>query len=102
MKTLAILTVTLAGILVVGEAQANSHRRSHHHHGSHHGHRHHHHGDWGTGFRGVHGHVRRTNRYWHNTGHYDYVPGTIVPHGNHYDYIPGGHYWHNTGHYHRR
>lgn len=37
---------------------------------------------------------------WHNTTHYDYHPGMIVPHGNHYDYIPGHYDLHRSGHYH--
>ncbi|MFT5304165.1 MAG: hypothetical protein ACI87E_004208 [Mariniblastus sp.] len=38
---------------------------------------------------------------YHNTGHYDYHPGSYVRHGNHYDYQRGHYDYHNTGHWHR-
>ena len=36
---------------------------------------------------------------WHDTSHWDYYPGRLVPHGDHYDYIPGHRVWHNDGHW---
>lgn len=36
---------------------------------------------------------------WHDTSHYDYHPGGLVPHGNHYHYIPGHYDYHRTGHW---
>ncbi len=35
---------------------------------------------------------------WHDTSHWDYIPGRYVPHGNHLDYIPGRRVWHRSGH----
>ena len=56
------------------------------------------HGDFGYG-RG-----HRVAR-WHDTSHFDYIPGHYVPHGNHFDYVPGRVVWHRDGHWdigHRR
>lgn len=36
---------------------------------------------------------------WHDTSHFDYVPGGYVRHNNHYDYVPGRHVWHREGHW---
>ena len=38
---------------------------------------------------------------WRGAGHYDYVPGHYLPHGNHFDYVPGRYVWHRGGHYDR-
>ena len=72
------------------------------------GHRHNHYGHnhggyrYGSGFRsqnfGYYGSPWRGN--YHNTGHYDYHPTTVVPHRNHYHVVPGHYHWHNTGHWH--
>lgn len=44
----------------------------------------------------------RTSGYrWHDTSHWDYVPGRYVPHGNHCDYVPGRQVWHRDGHWDR-
>ncbi len=48
--------------------------------------------------------VYRSQYQWHDTSHYDYIPGGVIPHGNHYHYVPGQYQWHQTGHwdqYHR-
>jgi len=37
---------------------------------------------------------------FHDTSHFDYVPGGFVPHGNHFHYVPGQYRLHRTGHYH--
>jgi len=52
-------------------------------------------GDYG---HGGFGHGRRTARY-HDTSHFDYIPGHYVPHGNHFDYIPGRTVFHREGHW---
>ncbi|KAF6250355.1 hypothetical protein COO60DRAFT_1576298 [Scenedesmus sp. NREL 46B-D3] len=36
---------------------------------------------------------------WGDTGHYDYHPGSYVPHGNHYHYMPGHYDYHNGPHW---
>lgn len=36
---------------------------------------------------------------YHDTSHFDYTPGMVVPHGNHAHYIPGHLQYHPTGHY---
>ena len=38
---------------------------------------------------------------WHDTSHFDYHRGRLVPHGDHLDYIPGHWSLHRTGHWHR-
>lgn len=35
---------------------------------------------------------------WHDTSHFDYYPGSYVPHGDHLDYIPGHSAFHQDGH----
>ena len=40
--------------------------------------------------------------WYHDTSHYDYHPGYVVPHGDHYDYIPGHYHHHQSGHWHHR
>ncbi|MEZ6056900.1 MAG: hypothetical protein R3C01_09350 [Planctomycetaceae bacterium] len=35
----------------------------------------------------------------YNTGHYDYYPTQVVPHGNHYDVIPAHSHYHVGPHY---
>jgi hypothetical protein len=37
---------------------------------------------------------------YHDTTHYDYIPGGYVRHHNHYDYVPGRTVLHPSGHYH--
>jgi len=37
--------------------------------------------------------------HWHDTSHYDYVPGRFVRHGCHYHYIPGQTILHRDGHF---
>lgn len=37
---------------------------------------------------------------WHDTSHFDYHPGYVVPHGNHLDFVPGHYDFHPSGHYH--
>lgn len=51
-----------------------------------------------SGYRGFNSF--RQPRY-HDTSHYDYHPGTYVPHGNHLHYIPGHYHFHQEGHWHR-
>ena len=41
----------------------------------------------------------RGHYHWHDTSHWDYVPGGFVPHGNHFHYQPGGYYFHQDGHW---
>jgi hypothetical protein len=36
---------------------------------------------------------------WHNTSHWDYVPGGLQRHGNHFHYQPGGWIYHQDGHW---
>ncbi len=59
---------------------------------------------YGNYNRGYHNHgsyyVRPNRSYWHDTSHWDYHPGTFVPHGNHYHYIPGHYDYHRQGHWH--
>ncbi len=45
-------------------------------------------------------HLRTNRGYYHDTSHWDYHPGTVVPHGNHYHYIPGHYDYHRQGHWH--
>ncbi len=42
---------------------------------------------------------RRGHSDWHDTTHYDYHPGTYVPHYGHYDYAPGHYDVHSSGHW---
>ncbi len=42
--------------------------------------------------------VNIVNPYCIGSGHYDYHPPVVVPHGNHLDVIPGHYDWHDTGH----
>lgn len=37
---------------------------------------------------------------YHDTSHYDYIPGGYVRHRGHYDYVPGRTVLHQSGHYH--
>ena len=37
---------------------------------------------------------------WHDTTHYDYHPGGLVPHRGHFDYVPGHYDLHRSGHFH--
>ena len=57
-------------------------------HYGHHG-RHSRHG--GHGWGGSH--------VWHDTSHWDYIPGRYVWHGDHYDYIPPRRVYHHEGHW---
>lgn len=36
---------------------------------------------------------------YHQTGHWDYHPPQVVPHGNHLDVIPGHYDYHDTGYW---
>ena len=36
---------------------------------------------------------------WHDTSHYDYIPGRWVKHGCHWHYIPGRYVLHQDGHF---
>ena len=66
------------------------------------GHTHNHGYRYGTGYRsGNYGYYGSPWRQgYHNTGHYDYHPTTVVPHRNHYHVVPGHYHWHNTSHWH--
>ncbi len=44
-------------------------------------------------------HYSRGHYDYHDTSHFDYIPGHSQRHGNHYDYIPGRYQYHSTGHY---
>jgi hypothetical protein len=48
------------------------------------------HGNSGCGWGGGH--------QWHDTSHYDVVPGYNVWHGNHFDYVPPRVIYHQSGH----
>lgn len=66
-----------------------------HHHGGGHGHGHHHgHGNYGQYGFGFY------NPWYHNTSHYDWVPGQYIWHNGHLDYVPGHYDYHQTGHFH--
>lgn len=55
---------------------------------------------WHVGQRAkYHPQRRHVTRRWHDTTHFDYIPGGYVPHGDHYDYIPGRHVLHVDGHW---
>ena len=56
---------------------------------------------YGSGYGGHYhgGYNHGGTTVWHDTSHYDYVPGIVVPHGNHSHYIPGHLEYHQTGHY---
>jgi len=83
-------------------------------HGNHYGHGHHYgHRNYGynRGYQrgyfsgGYYGSPRSSHfgrSYYHDTSHYDYHPGTYVPHGNHLHYVPGHYDYHRTGHLHYR
>ena len=47
-----------------------------------------------SGYRGGYGHTD----VYHDTSHYDYHPGGVVPHGNHLHSIPGHYDYHPSGH----
>ena len=95
-----LMTVALIAAGAATQAQAG------------HGHKHHHNHSYGYGYGGYGGGYVTPNygyygygspwrqSYYHNTGHYDYHPTTVVPHGNHLHVIPGHYDWHNTGHWH--
>ncbi|SFI19773.1 hypothetical protein [Planctomicrobium piriforme] len=95
MKTFALLTAAVAGLMWAGAGQAQA---GGHNHGYGYGY-----GNswnntyWGGGSNW--GYQRRGHYDFHNTSHYDYVPGGVVPHGNHLHYVPGTYQWHQTGHY---
>ena len=108
-KSLLIIAV-LCGAGLTQEAQAG--------HGHNHGHNHHNHGTrWGAsygrgwggggyvtpgygGYGGYGGGYGGYGGVYHNTGHYDYHPTTVVPHRGHYHVVPEHYHYHNTGHYH--
>ena len=52
----------------------------------------------GYGNQGYGGGYGGTTVY-HDTSHYDYNPGVVVPHGNHSHYIPGDTSFHQQGHF---
>ncbi len=52
-------------------------------------------GGYGAGYGGGFG----GTAVYHDTSHFDYVPGVAVPHGNHTHYVPGHAQYHQTGHY---
>ncbi|MEZ6067937.1 MAG: hypothetical protein R3B90_19990 [Planctomycetaceae bacterium] len=62
---------------------------------------------WDRGYGGhVHHNVNPYNASWggghigyHDTSPFDYVPTTVIPHGNHFHVQPGGYYYHQTGHW---
>ncbi|MFP6611249.1 MAG: hypothetical protein VB835_02975 [Pirellulales bacterium] len=97
MKKLMIASVVVAGLALSGEtstAEAADFGIHFGHGGVHVGH-----GSVrvgiGSGHRGHYG-----GHYdWHNTSHFDYVPGRYRRHGNHYHYTPGRYYYHRSGHY---
>lgn len=100
MKTYAFALMAVAGMALFSTQTAEA-GNVHVHWGNPYGgwsHSHGHHGRnvWGTGYRGYH----RGHSHYHDTSHYDYVPGHYVPHGNHFHYVPGQYYFHQTGHYH--
>ncbi len=47
------------------------------------------------------GQYSRTHYKWHDTSHWDYLPGQWVPHGDHCDYVPPRRVWHEDGHWDR-
>ena len=51
------------------------------------------------GYGGGYGWGHPGGRVWHDTGHYDYYPGTFQRHYDHYHYIPGHYHYHDTGHW---
>src|SRR5688500_115038 len=59
----------------------------HGHHGHHRGHRSHRSFHRGHGHHGYHG-WGGGGHVWHDTSHWDYHPGELVPHYDHYHYIP--------------
>lgn len=58
-------------------------------------------GGYGGGYHGHHPHHGHYD--WHDTSHYDYIPGHYQRHYNHYHYVPGRYQFHQDGHwdYHR-
>ena len=45
------------------------------------------------------GHRLHGGHVWHDTSHWDYHPGRLVPHYDHYDYVPGHYHYHREGHF---
>jgi len=100
MKTFALTTAMVLGFALSGPETASA------------GGVHFYSGPYGTGFGlntghrghlqgyGNRVHVRQRGHYhYHDTSHFDYVPGRVVPHRNHFHYIPGGYQFHREGHY---
>ena len=93
LKTVAAALVMMAMSNVVNTASAHDHGRSYGGHSHSQGYR----------YGGNSGYVPRyTPSYpvYHDTTHYDYHPGSFVPHGGHYHYVPGHYDLHRTGHFH--
>ena len=97
MKKLMIASVVVAGLAVSGEtstAEAADFGIHFGHGGVHVGH-----GSVRVGIGGGHRGHYGGHYDWHNTSHFDYVPGRYRRHGNHYHYTPGRYYYHRSGHY---
>ena len=82
-----------AGVLFAAPERATAGDRWHHGHHGHHGH------GFGLRLGGVGIDYGRPHLDWHDTTHWDYHPGYVVPHGNHYDYVPGHYHLHRDGHW---
>ncbi len=102
MKKLMIASVVVAGLALSGEtstAEAANFGIHFGHGGVHFGHGGVH-VDIGHRYHGHRYHGHRGGHYdWHDTSHFDYVPGRYRRHGNHYHYTPGRYYYHRSGHY---
>ena len=68
-------------------------------HGNHHGYHHRSNVVYRTSRNYHPGHRARYHYDWHDTSHFDYIPGGYVRHGNHLDYVPGRYVYHQEGHY---
>jgi hypothetical protein len=112
MKTFAIATVGAVALMLVGSNSADAGGRIsigyspvYHYGGYSSGY-----GPAGLGYGGVYGgHLHHNVNPWinpgyghydfHDTSHWDYVPGGFQRHGNHFHYQPGGWIYHQDGHW---
>ncbi len=128
MKTMVLSGVAALVLFTMSTAGLADHRhrhQGHHHRQQYHGHQHGHQhgysrgiritsnfGGYGVGFSAPNvpyglytappfqyrGYSPPVTTY-HDTSHYDYHPGYVLPHGNHLDVVPGHYHFHRDGHY---
>jgi hypothetical protein len=106
MKTMALAIIAAVGVLLASSATVEAGGRCYG--GGYGGYGYSNYG-YGGGY-GNYGHIHHNvnpytatwgggHLHYHDTSHFDYVPGGYVQHYDHFHYQPGGYIYHQTGHY---